>query len=61
MIHKGIPLEVPPVELYLCCLTYLAPRVVKSHGAFSSTIAPNSSVLPGRGKANHWARAFLYH
>ncbi|CAK0889237.1 unnamed protein product, partial [Prorocentrum cordatum] len=61
MIHKGISLEVPPVELYLCCLTCLAPRVVKSHGAFSSTITPNGSILPGCGKAKHWARAFLYH
>eukprot|EP00959_Pyramimonas_sp_CCMP1952_P111837 2339185-Pyramimonas_sp.AAC.1 len=26
MIPKGISLEVPPVELYLRCLTYLAPR-----------------------------------
>ncbi|CAK0878929.1 unnamed protein product, partial [Prorocentrum cordatum] len=61
MIHKGISLEMPPVELYLRCLTYLAPRAVKSHGAFSSTIAPNCSILPGCGKANPWARAFLYH
>ncbi|CAK0822455.1 unnamed protein product, partial [Prorocentrum cordatum] len=50
MIHKGISLEVPPVELYLRCLTYLAPRAVKSHGAFGSTIAPNCSILPGCGK-----------
>ncbi|CAK0907479.1 unnamed protein product, partial [Prorocentrum cordatum] len=61
MIHKGISLEVPPVELYLCCLTCLAPRVVKSHGACSSTIVPNCSILPGCGKANHWARAFICH
>ncbi|CAK0911512.1 unnamed protein product, partial [Prorocentrum cordatum] len=61
MIHKGISLEAPPVELHLCCLTYVAPRAVKSHEAFSPTIAPNCSILPGCGKANHWAGAFLYH
>ncbi|CAK0802420.1 unnamed protein product, partial [Prorocentrum cordatum] len=61
MVEQSICLEALPVELYLSCLTYLAPRAVKTHGAYSDYIVPNCAMLPGCGKANHWARAFLYY
>eukprot|EP00959_Pyramimonas_sp_CCMP1952_P078322 1637337-Pyramimonas_sp.AAC.1 len=58
MIRQAMDLRVPSVELYLCCLTYLAPRVVTANGALAEAIVPNRPIVPGCGKANQCARVF---
>ncbi|CAK0880533.1 unnamed protein product, partial [Prorocentrum cordatum] len=60
MIDQAIDLEFPSVELCSCCLTYLAPCVVTAQGACAEAIAPNCSIAPGCGSADHCARVFLY-
>ncbi|CAK0827060.1 unnamed protein product, partial [Prorocentrum cordatum] len=60
MIDQAMELDFPAVELYLCCLTYLAPRAIRAQGAYAEEINPVCSIVPGCGKANHCARAFLY-
>eukprot|EP00959_Pyramimonas_sp_CCMP1952_P341834 7160628-Pyramimonas_sp.AAC.1 len=58
--EQAIDLDFPAVELYLCCLTHLAPRVPRAQVACAEAIVPACSIVPGRGKSNHCARAFLY-
>ncbi|CAK0800628.1 unnamed protein product [Prorocentrum cordatum] len=59
MTDQAMALEFPAAELYLRCLTYTAPRVIRAQGAYAEEIYPVCSIVPGRGKANHCAGALL--
>eukprot|EP00959_Pyramimonas_sp_CCMP1952_P348018 7289607-Pyramimonas_sp.AAC.1 len=58
---RASEVEYPPVGLYMCIMSYLCPRLVKANKIFSDLIVPDNGMVPGCGKANHGARALLYH
>ncbi|CAK0794171.1 unnamed protein product [Prorocentrum cordatum] len=49
MIRQAMDLDFQKVELYLCRLAYLAPRVVNARGAVAEAMVPNCSIVPGCG------------
>ncbi|CAK0880655.1 unnamed protein product, partial [Prorocentrum cordatum] len=59
LIKKADALEYPPVELYLCTLMCVAPRVVRASGAYGAPLAPCSSIVAGCNHANNAARMML--
>eukprot|EP00959_Pyramimonas_sp_CCMP1952_P261323 5463391-Pyramimonas_sp.AAC.1 len=59
LIDIPLKLEFPPVELYLNCAIYLAPRAIRAAGAFAPPIIPGNVIVPGCNNANNGAWAFL--
>ena len=60
LIRRALALEFPAIELYMCLLMYLSPRIVRTAGAHSRAIHPTIWVLAGCGCTNHFARILLY-
>eukprot|EP00959_Pyramimonas_sp_CCMP1952_P179400 3750488-Pyramimonas_sp.AAC.1 len=43
-IGRALKLDFPPVELYLNCVIYLAPRAIRAAGAFAPPIIRGNSI-----------------
>ncbi|CAK0909165.1 unnamed protein product, partial [Prorocentrum cordatum] len=60
LIKKADALEYPPVELYVCTLMYVAPRVARASGPYGAPLVPCNSIVAGCNHANNAARTMLY-
>ncbi|CAK0881457.1 unnamed protein product, partial [Prorocentrum cordatum] len=60
LTKKADALEYQPVELYLCTLMYVAPRVVRASGAYGAPLVPCNSIVAGCNHASNAARMMLY-
>ena len=52
---QATKVEHPPVELRMCIMSCLSPRLVKVNQIYSDMIIPDNGAVPGRGKNESWS------